>query len=70
MFLRPPETQTTKAIFTCQRQCETRLGPGPAAMFASYSLMVDFNHYGTTAVVLAVVSGGNGLECNTAPLRE
>lgn len=28
--------------------------------------MVDLNHNGTTAVVLTVVRGGNGLECNTA----
>ncbi|KAM7399344.1 hypothetical protein PAMP_018623 [Pampus punctatissimus] len=45
-------------IFTSQCQCEIRL-------FASSSLMVDFNHNGATAVFTADVRGGNELERTT-----
>lgn len=70
MFLWPSKIQTTQAIFTCQCQDNICLEPVHAALFASYSLMVDFNHNGATAVLSTVISGGNGLERTTAPLGE
>lgn len=60
MFLGGPEFREPRLFSPCGCLCETRQAP-------VRSLMVDFNHNVTTAVLLTVVRVGNGLERTTGP---